>query len=191
MSTDWPEPLPTSARFPSFYAFRRHARSDSLIAIFSLAALASAFLLFWVEPLFARMVLPLLGGAPAVWNTCLMFFQALLLLGYLYAHASARYLSTRRQIVLHLTLLAFCVIALPVGIPDGWVPSGSGNVVPWLLLTSLMSLGACRTSVSNGVSNEKPGSRADGGSKPDAQTLPTGLFVPVEGDPAQGEVGGG
>lgn len=142
MSTDWPGPLPMPARFPSFYAFRRHARSDSLIAIFSLAALASAFLLFWVEPLFARMVLPLLGGAPAVWNTCLMFFQALLLLGYLYAHASARYLSTRRQIVLHLTLLAFCLIALPVGIPDGWVPPGSGNVVPWLLLALTASVGA-------------------------------------------------
>jgi hypothetical protein len=124
------------------YRFRRHARSDSLIAIFALAALASAFLLFWVEPLFARMVLPLLGGAPAVWNTCLMFFQSLLLLGYLYAHASARYLTTRRQIILHLTLLAICVVTLPVGIPDGWTPPASGNVIPWLLLALSVSVGA-------------------------------------------------
>ena len=60
-----------------------------MIAIFGAAALVSAFLLFWVEPFFARLVLPLLGGAPAVWNTCLMFFQTLLLLGYVYAHATS------------------------------------------------------------------------------------------------------
>ena len=50
----------------------------------------SAYLLFWIEPLFARMLLPRLGGAQAVWNTCLVFFQASLLIGYSYAHLSAR-----------------------------------------------------------------------------------------------------
>jgi hypothetical protein len=88
------------------------------------------------------MVLPLLGGAPAVWNTCLMFFQALLLLGYLYAHLSARYLSTRRQIVLHIVLLAACAFVLPVAIPNGWTPPGSSNVIPWLLLALTASVGA-------------------------------------------------
>ena len=93
-----------------------------MLVIFALSALTSAFLLFWVEPLFARLVLPLLGGAPAVWNTCLMYFQTLLLLGYLYAHASSRYLAPRKQIMVHVALLLACTIALPVAIPSGWSP---------------------------------------------------------------------
>jgi hypothetical protein len=104
-----------------------------VITLFSLAALTSAFLLFWVEPLFAKLVLPLLGGSPAVWNTCLMFFQAMLLLGYLYAHASSRYLDARRQALVHMGLLAFALLSLPVAIPGGWTPPASGNVIPWLL----------------------------------------------------------
>ena len=113
-----------------------------LLVIFAISALASAFLLFWVEPLFARLVLPLLGGAPAVWNTCLMYFQALLLLGYLYAHASSRFLPPRKQIVLHVALLLLCTIALPVAIPEGWSPPGSGNVVLWLVFALSASVGA-------------------------------------------------
>ena len=113
-----------------------------MLALFSLAALSSAFLLFWVEPLFARLVLPLLGGSPAVWNTCLMFFQTLLLLGYLYAHASSRFLSPRRQVLLHVALLGVCMAALPLGLPGGWIPPGSGNVIPWLIAVLTVSLGA-------------------------------------------------
>jgi SAM-dependent methyltransferase len=113
-----------------------------LIAIFALAALASAFLLFWVEPLFTKLVLPLLGGSPAVWNTCLMYFQALLLLGYLYAHASTRYLSARRQVWVHVALLGVALFALPVAIPRGWAPPASGSVIPWLLLLLTVALGA-------------------------------------------------
>ncbi len=113
-----------------------------MIFLFGFAALTSAFLIFWVEPLFAKLVLPLLGGSPAVWNTCLMFFQALLLLGYLYAHASARYLAPRRQIVLHAALVAVCFIQLPLALPEGWVPPSSGNVIPWLVGVLTVSLGA-------------------------------------------------
>jgi len=112
-----------------------------MIAIFGAAALVSAFLLFWVEPFFARLVLPLLGGAPAVWNTCLMFFQTLLLLGYFYAHASSRFLSPRRQVVLHLALLAVCLFTLPVALPQGWTPPTSGNVIGWLVLALAASVG--------------------------------------------------
>lgn len=113
-----------------------------MIALFASAALTSAFLLFWVEPLFAKLVLPLLGGSPAVWNTCLMYFQALLLLGYLYAHASSTLLSPRRQIVVHGALLAVCMIQLPLGLPAGWTPPESGNVIPWLIGVLTVSLGA-------------------------------------------------
>ncbi|MGK2963040.1 MAG: spermidine synthase [Gemmatimonadaceae bacterium] len=113
-----------------------------MIFLFGLAALTSAFLIFWVEPLFAKLVLPLLGGSPAVWNTCLMFFQALLLLGYLYAHASSRYLPPRRQIILHASLIAVCFIQLPLALPEGWAPPASGNVIPWLVAVLTVSLGA-------------------------------------------------
>ena len=104
-----------------------------MIAIFGAAALVSAFLLFWVEPFFARLVLPLLGGAPAVWNTCLMFFQTLLLLGYVYAHATSRYLTPRKQVVVHLVLLAVCLFTLPIALPRGSTPPASGNVILWLV----------------------------------------------------------
>jgi hypothetical protein len=112
-----------------------------VIAIFGAAALVSAFLLFWVEPFFARLVLPLLGGAPAVWNTCLMFFQTLLLIGYLYAHGTSRFLSPRRQVVVHLSLLAFCMFTLPIALPRGWTPPPSGNVIAWLVLALTRSVG--------------------------------------------------
>jgi hypothetical protein len=109
-----------------------------VLALFALTTLGSAFLLFWIEPLFAKMVLPMLGGSPAVWNTCLMYFQSMLLLGYLYAHITSRYLSSRRQAIVHVALLALAVVALPVRIPQGWVPPASDNVIPWL--TGLLSV---------------------------------------------------
>lgn len=71
-----------------------------------------------------------------------MYFQALLLLGYLYAHASSRYLAPRRQIVVHVALLLACTLALPVAIPAGWSPPGSGNAVLWLVLALSASVGA-------------------------------------------------
>ena len=113
-----------------------------MIALFSITALTSAFLLFWVEPLFAKMVLPLLGGSPAVWNSCLMFFQAMLLLGYLYAHVSTRYLDVRRQAWIHVGLVGLAFLALPVAIPRGWTPPPTGNPVPWLLLLLTLAVGA-------------------------------------------------
>lgn len=118
-------------------AFENH----SMIVLFSLSALTSAFLLFWVEPLFAKMVLPLLGGSPAVWNTCLMFFQVTLLLGYLYAHVSSRYLDARRQTLTHVGLLALALLSLPVAIPGEWTPPASGNVIPWLLRLLAIAVG--------------------------------------------------
>src|SRR5512141_1078809 len=88
------------------------------------------------------MVLPLLGGSPAVWNTCLMYFQAMLLLGYLYAHLTSRYLGVRHQVWLHVALLTFVLLALPVGIPRGWTPPASGNVVGWLIALLTVGVGA-------------------------------------------------
>jgi len=113
-----------------------------MMALFALTTLASAFLLFWIEPLFAKMVLPLLGGSPAVWNTCLMYFQAMLLLGYLYAHLTSKWLDARRQVWIHTGLLVIALVALPIAIPQGWSPPASGNVIPWLVALLTIALGA-------------------------------------------------
>ncbi len=112
------------------------------LLLFSLALFASATLLFWVEPLFARMVLPLLGGSPAVWNTCLVFFQGALMLGYLYAHLTTRWLGVKNQLFLHFGLLLLAFVTLPVAIPQGAEPPAASNPIPWLLWVLLVGLGA-------------------------------------------------
>ena len=101
----------------------------------------SAVLLFWMEPMFAKMILPLLGGAPSVWNTCIVFYQTLLLLGYIYAHATTKWFGLRWQVILHVLLLLLVIMTLPVGVAKGWVPPLSSNPVLWLLLFLLISVG--------------------------------------------------
>src|SRR5262245_13769247 len=86
-----------------------------------------------------RMLLPLLGGSPAVWNTCLVFFQGMLLLGYLYSHLTTRYLGLRRQPVAHLALLAVVPLALPIAVTRTDPPTDSPAA--WLLGTLLISVG--------------------------------------------------
>src|SRR5262245_16721992 len=81
----------------------------------------------------AKMVLPKFGGTPAVWNTCMLFFQAALLAGYAYAHWSTRWLGVRRQALAHLLLMAVPLVSLPVAVAEGWAPPGDANPVPWLL----------------------------------------------------------
>jgi hypothetical protein len=78
-----------------------------LLPIFAFTLFVSALLLFLVQPMVGKMILPSLGGTPAVWNTCMVFFQALLLAGYAYAHGSVRWLGARRQAGLHLLLLLY------------------------------------------------------------------------------------
>ena len=91
---------------------------------FALTMLVSATLLFLVQPMFAKMVLPSLGGTPAVWNTCMVFYQAMLLAGYLYAHLATRWLGSRRQATWHLLMLCLPWLALPIGVAySGAVPS--------------------------------------------------------------------
>ena len=108
---------------------------------FAVTLFVSAALLFVVEPMFAKMVLPLLGGAPAVWNTCLVFYQAVLLAGYLYAHFSLKWLGPRRQAVLHLILLCLPWAVLPVGVAKGWVPPPDVFPVAWLWMLLSVSVG--------------------------------------------------
>lgn len=101
--------------------------------LFGFTLLASAGLLFFVQPMFAKMVLPRLGGSPGVWNACIAFYQAVLLAGYAYAHWLTTRFSLPAQVALHGIVLAVAVLALPVGIPASWIPPDTGSPVTWLL----------------------------------------------------------
>lgn len=109
--------------------------------LFTCAILLSAILLFLVEPMFARMVLPRLGGSPAVWNTAMLFYQVALLLGYLYAHLVTTRLRVRRQTALHAALLVLPFLVLPLGLPAGWAPPTQTSPIPWLLAVMLLRVG--------------------------------------------------
>lgn len=87
--------------------------SSSLLPLYTFALFVSALLAFWIQPLFAKVILPRYGGSPAVWTTAAMFFQVMLLAGYLYAHLLAR-LSLRSQFVFHALVVAAALVALPV-----------------------------------------------------------------------------
>jgi len=110
-------------------------------SLFTITLFLGSALLFLLEPMFGRLLLPELGGAPAVWNTCLVFFQVVLLVGYLYAWASSRWLSNRTQIALHLVLVLAAFVVLPVRIVPGWAPPAEANPIPWLLAMLAMSIG--------------------------------------------------
>jgi spermidine synthase len=132
----------TAAPIASAGSSLQRSQARFLVAVFSAAIFLNAALLFSVQPLFTKMVLPLLGGSPAVWNTCLLFFQTLLLAGYLYAHLSSRWLSTKVQAIVHLTLLVAAVFVLPIHVPASWAhPPGTALPIGWLLGLLTVSLG--------------------------------------------------
>ena len=121
---------------------QRHTSTHTYLAplLFSVTLFTSAGLLFWIQPLIAKTLLPLWGGTPAVWNTCLFFFQTMLLIGYVYALASSRWLSLRVQAAVHaglLLLIAIYVFRSPV---QEAVPR-EGNPTLGVLQTLLFSIG--------------------------------------------------
>jgi hypothetical protein len=109
-------------------------------AAFSVTIFLSAWLLFLVQPMFSKMVLPLMGGGASVWNTCILFFQLTLLAGYLYSHLMSRYVGVRRHLWLHVALIGLTLLALPVRLRIGPPPPGS-EPVGWLLLLLGASIG--------------------------------------------------
>ena len=115
------------------------AASPPRRALFVAAIAAGSFLLFLVQPLVARLALPLLGGAPNVWNSAMVVFQALLLGGYAYAHALAR-LPLRRQAVIHLVLLVLALLMLPIGLPNLPAPAPGWEVL-WVPTLFLLTIG--------------------------------------------------
>ena len=118
-------------------------RDAAITPVFALALFMSAALLFWVEPLVAKMLLPLLGGSPSVWNTCMVFFQASLLAGYAYALIVSQRLSLRNQAVLHIILLLGAGFVLPFSLSSrtlSSLPTQSSPVL-WLLSALLVTVG--------------------------------------------------
>ena len=103
---------------------------------FALTIFTGAFLLFQVQPLVGKYILPWFGGGPGVWTTCMLFFQLLLLGGYAYAHAVSRYLKPRTQAILHVVLLAAALASLPITPSDAWKPT-AGDDPAWRILSLL------------------------------------------------------
>ncbi len=112
-----------------------------LIGVFTLSIFLSATLLFSVQPLFAKLVLPLLGGSSSVWNTAMVFFQGMLLSGYIYAHLISKYLKLSLQIVFHTIILSLGLFFLPLAIASGWTPPEGGAQSYWLIGLFAVSVG--------------------------------------------------
>lgn len=104
---------------------------------YALTIFLSSFLLFQVQPVIAKMILPWFGGSAAVWNTCMLFFQAVLLGGYTYAHLLFERARPRRQAQIHITLLAVSLLTLPILPGVAWKPQGEEN--PVFLILGLLA----------------------------------------------------
>ena len=112
-----------------------------MIALLSVAAFSGAALLFILELMFSRMVLPLMGGTASVWTTCLLFYQFVLLAGYAYSHVLPGALGLRRHAVLHVTLLLLSFLLLPVRVRQELGLPSSDHPVAWLLVLLTASIG--------------------------------------------------
>jgi SAM-dependent methyltransferase len=109
--------------------------------LFAATIFLSSFLLFLVQPMIAKQILPWFGGAASVWTTCLLFFQALLLAGYAYAHASLRLSRPRTRAILHVVLLVGSAAVLPIIVGASWKPTGAEEPVARILLLLAATIG--------------------------------------------------
>ncbi|MGC2776021.1 MAG: fused MFS/spermidine synthase [Bradyrhizobium sp.] len=117
------------------------ARNRLVLVVYTAAIFVSALLLFSVQPLFTKMVLPRLGGSPAVWSVAMVFFQALLLAGYAYAHFLTQLPSRVLPIAIHLLLLGFALLTLPLSIAGHWGDPPTSGYALWLLGLFTVSIG--------------------------------------------------
>ena len=116
-------------------------RNRLVLMVYTAAIFVSALLLFSVQPLFTKMVLPRLGGSPAVWSVAMVFFQSLLLAGYAYAHFLMQLRSRVIPVVVHLVLLAVALLTLPLSIASGWGEPPTSGYAFWLLGLFAVSIG--------------------------------------------------
>ena len=132
--------------FQIFEAYRTmtHKQPESslsVIFLFAITLFISASLMFVLQPMFGKILLPFLGGSPAVWNTCMVFYQTILFLGYLYAHTISTRLTEHRQIQIHVAVLIISLIALPLALPENIIPPTESNPTFWLLWMLFAAIG--------------------------------------------------
>jgi hypothetical protein len=116
-------------------------RNRLVLVVYTAAIFVSALLLFSVQPLFTKMVLPRLGGSPAVWSVAMVFFQSLLLGGYAYAHYLMRFRNRTIPVAVHLVLLVIALGTLPLSIASGWGEPPTSRYAFWLLGLFAVSIG--------------------------------------------------
>src|SRR5471032_2286747 len=117
------------------------SRNRLILIVYTAAIFTSALLLFSVQPLFTKMVLPRLGGSPAVWSVAMVFFQSLLLGGYAYAHYLMQLRNRMIPVVVHLALLVIALLTLPLSIASGWGEPPTSGYAFWLLGLFAVSIG--------------------------------------------------
>src|ERR1700690_3479583 len=110
----------TALGLASSGASQRIAAGRTQVAVFTATLFLSAALLFGIQPMFAKMVLPRLGGSASVWSVAMVFFQTMLLAGYLYAHLLMRHFGFRTAAAIHLCVIAITFIGLPIGVAGGF-----------------------------------------------------------------------
>jgi hypothetical protein len=117
------------------------SRNRLVLSVYTSAIFLSALLLFSVQPLFTKMVLPRLGGSPAVWSVAMVFFQTLLLAGYAYAHVLMRIRNRVIPVAIHILLLLVAMATLPLSIASGWGDPPTSGYAVWLLGLFAISIG--------------------------------------------------
>jgi len=122
-------------------ALPQKKRSFLTLPVFTATIFLSALLIFSIQPMFSKMVLPLLGGSPSVWNTAMVFFQACLLAGYLYAHLLVRYVPLAWQMRLHLCVMVLGFMFVPFALNTAFLPSADGFIPLSVLLLYATSIG--------------------------------------------------
>jgi hypothetical protein len=132
----WPRKLPAHE-----LAEKTTRRQFPLLATFAGAILVSAALLFMVQPMFTKMVLPRFGGAPSVWSVAIVFFQTTLLAGYAFAHLLTRYLPGWRSVFVQLAVMLAAVTLLPLAIAVGWERPPAVGEAFWLIGLFTVSIG--------------------------------------------------
>jgi hypothetical protein len=118
----------------------QHSKLTAIL-LFAGTLFVSASLMFVLQPLFGKLLLPLLGGSPSVWNTCMVFYQTILFLGYLYAHVLSTRFAKSKQILFHVGIIGLSLIALPVALPEHIAPPTDSNPTFWLFWILLLAIG--------------------------------------------------